>query len=260
MGHVHLGVIPKSSNWRNVVDLLGAGAANPDVVSASAKAAERDLLGAGSDPVFVEAVRLLLLVPQAARQDDFGAGLRSIDLAIGDRPALMDILAALEKRLDNVAAVSSGHTDLGEFAGRALIDTMMTRIGAGLPGLFGPTPDDVASAARSLAGRRGLSDLVRGFFTRAVSDSLASWLDRTLSIHVGPGLHFAGASDRTAFDRALNVHVYEATRIVQEFAPGWTGKRLAEVGTITSTAARDFGAVSLKKIVEELRTKHQFDG
>lgn len=259
MGHVHLPVIPKTTTWASVVRLLGDDASVAEVAAASAKAAEHDLLGAGGDPVFIEAVRLLLLVPQAARQDDFGAGLRSVDLAVSDQPELLDVLAAIERRLDRVAAVAPKRTDLGEFAGRALIDALTQRIGEGLPGLFGPTAEDVVLAASRLAARRGLADLTRSFFARLVTDSLSSWLDRTLSTQVGPTRRFAQAADRAAFDRALGAHVYGATRIVQEFAPGWTGKRLAERGTINSFDARDFGAVSLKKIVEELRTGYGAD-
>lgn len=259
MGHVHLGVLPKTVPWNQVVRLLGDGASTVVVAAASARAAERELLGAGNDPVFVEAVRLLLLVPQAARGDDFGDALRRLDLGVGARPGLLDVLAGIEARLDDVARTARQRTDLGEFAGRALVQALAEQIGDGLPGLFDPRPDDVAAAARLLAGRRGLADLARSFFARLVTDSLSSWLDRTLSAQVGPDRRFSGAAERAAFDRALAAHVHGATRIVQEFIPGWTGKRLAEAGTISAAAARDVGAVSLKKIVEELRTGYGAD-
>lgn len=260
MGHVQLSDFPQKAVWKEVARLLGEGASVEGVVAASATAAEPDLLRAASDPVFVEAVRLLLLVPQAARQDDLGAGLQAIDLAVGDRPGLFDVLTALERRLSRVASHSSKRNDLGEFAGRALIAAMSAHMGSRLPGLFSSTPEDVAETARQLAGRRAYSDLVRSFFGRLVTDSLSSWLDRTLSLHVGPEQRFAEAKQRAAFDEALAVHVHDATRIVQEFASGWTGKRLLEAGTITTPAARDFGALALKKIVEELRTGYAQDG
>ncbi len=46
MGHIHLGVLPSSRKWREVVDLLTGGAADARIVAASAAAAEKDLLAA----------------------------------------------------------------------------------------------------------------------------------------------------------------------------------------------------------------------
>ena len=77
MGHIHLGVLPRTKKWREVVDLLAAGFPDEQVVAASAIASERDFANAVHDPVFVEAVRLLALIPQAARSDDFDDGLRA---------------------------------------------------------------------------------------------------------------------------------------------------------------------------------------
>ena len=94
MGHNTLGVLPRNKFWREVVALLGDGAATEEVVAASAKAAERDMLGAAGDPVFVEAVRLLLNIPLAARSEDFGRALRDIGLPVGDQPELLDLVAA----------------------------------------------------------------------------------------------------------------------------------------------------------------------
>lgn len=259
MGHVHLGVLPKTRPWREVVRLLGDGAPVPTVLSAGAKAAERDLLAAGDDPVFVEAVRLMLLIPNAARATDFGDALRALDLPVSDRPELIDLLAAVQRRLDQVGAAASRRTDLGEIAARALLDALGSQVSADLPSLFDATHADVVTSARKLAGRQGLAALARSFFGRLVGDSLAIWLDRTLSTHVGPGRRFPSASERAGFDRALAEHAYGATRIVQEFVPGWTGKRLAESGTISTSASRDFGSVCLRKIIEELRTGYGSD-
>ena len=40
MGHIHLGVLPASKKWRDVVELLQDGALASDVIQSSAIAAE----------------------------------------------------------------------------------------------------------------------------------------------------------------------------------------------------------------------------
>lgn len=239
--------------------MLGSDASTPDIIAASAKAAERDLLGATSDPAYVEAVRLLLGIPFAARSDDFGQALRDLDLQISDRPELMDLVAAVTQRLDDVRIGSSASADLGEIAARALTATLSGTIGRELPGLFGATPEDVQAAARKLSWSKGVAELSRSFFARLTSDTLSYWLDRTLSSHIGPERRFTDVGDKTRFDQELGVYTSEATRIIQEFSGGWYGKTLHRDGQIGSHQAAVFGAVALKKIVSEMRERNRAD-
>ena len=259
MGHIRLGVLPHSLKWQQVAALLTGGATNADVFAAAAIAAERDLAQASNDPVFVEAVRLLLMVPFAARSDGFAGALRSLGLNVSTAPDVLDICAAASARLDEVARSRGRRSDFSELAGRALIATLSTQIGDRLPGLFETSAADVQAAVRSLSYARGVADLTRGYFGRLLSDCLSSWLDRTLSTKLGLGKRFDRAADRSSFELALNRYSSEATRIINEFAPGWYGKRLHEDGTITSERAAAFAAVAFKKIGEELRRKRGAD-
>ena len=259
MGHIHLGVLPRSRQWRQVVELLGSKATDDAVFAASAVAAERDLASATNDPVFIEAVRLLLMIPFAARADDFGAALRDIDLRVGATPDLFEISAATGARLDEVARSTGRRSDFGELAGRALIGTINDQIGQALPGLFEATDRDVQIEAQRLSRPSGIAALTRAFFGRLLSDSLSYWLDRTLAMQTGPGRRLPDAGARSSFDVALQQYAHEATRIIQEFAPGWYGKRLHEDGRVGSPQAAAFAAVAMKKITEELRRKRDAD-
>lgn len=255
MGHVHLGTLPQSRNWREVVGLVAVGGAVAAVASAAAGAAERDLDRAASDPVHVEAVRLLLAVPTAARAEDFAAALNAQGLPVDRRPELLDLLVAISARLDAVALSQSRRTDLGELAGRALAGALSATIGDRLPGLVSADAGDVQNAARGLSWPNGIATLVRSFYERLVSDALSYWLDRTLATHVGGVARFASAADRATFDAALAQYVGETTRIIKEFSSGWYGKHVIHAGRLDSSAAAAFGAVALKKILSELRER-----
>lgn len=260
MGHNTLGVLPRSKRWKEVVRLLDAGAADSSVVAASARAAEKDMLGAANDPVFVEAVRLLLNIPLAARAEDFGKALRDIGLQVNDRPELLDLVASAAERLDAVRRETRTRSDFGEIAGRALTRTLSVAIGDALPGLFGATPADVQAVARKMSWAKGISGFSREFFGSLVSGTLSYWLDRTLALHVGEGRRFPTAAARDRFNRELESYSSEATRIIKEFSSGWYGKTLHREGSFRTREARIFGAVALKKTVSELRVRSMIDG
>jgi hypothetical protein len=255
MGHIHLGVLPGTVPWKRVVSLLDEGATDDHVIAASAEAAERELTAAARDPVYVEAVRLLLVLPLCARADNFGEALREAGIGVRDRPELIDLIGAVTQRLDTVRRHSASRTDLGEIAGRALASTLSVGIGDQLPGLFSATPDDVQATARKLSWSKGIAAWLRLFYARLVADSLSYWLDRTLAERIGDGQRFAGVGQRDAFDSAVYFHAQEATRIIQEFSGGWYGKTIHKRGRIDTDDAAVFGAVALKKIVAELRLK-----
>jgi hypothetical protein len=166
---------------------------------------------------------------------------------------------AAGRRLDNRAA-AAGRSDFAELSRRALIGTLASEIGATLPGLFGSTASDVQLSTARLSYDNGFSRAARAFFAPLMSDTLSSWLDRTLSAQVGNGLRFADAADRAAFDMALGQHCAEATRIIREFAAGWYAKTIFREGTVTSVRAAGFAAVAVKKISQELRARETSDG
>lgn len=258
MGHVHLGTLPGRKKWREVVALLTGGASDDAVFAASAAAAEKDLIRAANDPVYVEAVRLLLAVPTAARRENFPEALNAHGLVVGRNPELFDLLVAISVRLDEVARLHRGRTDLGELAGRALTGALSATIGDRLPGLIEADAGDVQRAARALSWPTGIATLTRAFYGRLVSDTLSYWLDRTLATHVGAGARFASAADRAAFDAGLTQYTSETTRIIKEFSSGRYGKHVIRNGKSDSHSAAAFGAVALKKILSEL-CKRQAD-
>ncbi|SDG08378.1 hypothetical protein [Sulfitobacter delicatus] len=259
MGHTTLGVLPKTRRWIEVATLLSGPADTQTVMAASAFAAERDLLQASNDPVFIEAVRLLLAIPAAARRSDFGDALRSLDLDIHQQPELLDLLAAVSTRLEHVRSRSRSGNDLGELAARAMTSVLSTTIADALPGLFTATPEDVRLAARNLSWNKPVAAYSRQFFASLVADTLSYWLDRHLDTEIGHDKRFDGVGARQAFDREVREFAWESSRIIKEFSGGWYGKTLHRDGGFSPEAAASFGYVALKKIVSDLSTRRGFD-
>src|SRR3981081_3034673 len=108
MGHQHLGTLPRSRRWREVVDLIGAGGNVQDVAAATSMAAEQQMSDASDDPTVKHSLWLLTQIPTAAAKDDFALELRKLGLLVGHGPTLMEIGTALSSAIDTHIARTGG--------------------------------------------------------------------------------------------------------------------------------------------------------
>lgn len=255
MGHNRLPRLPASRDWREVVGLLEEQAPAADVIAQAAIAAQRSFSQAVDDPVYAEAVRLLVAISQASLGGAFTPDLSRNALILTSDATLFDLLDAVGRRLDQMAHSARGTSDIGELARRSILGTLQQEFGARLPGLFDQQPGDLALAARDLSGPAGFSRLSRAFFTRMTSETLSYFLDRTLSAQLGAGKGFDDIAQRDAFDAALTQFSFEATRIIREFSAGWFARHALSSRQTPDAATRGYAAIAFKKINDELSRK-----
>jgi hypothetical protein len=254
MGHKRLGTLPKTKRWQQVIASLDDGESVARVAAASSDAAEGALSRAATDPTLIRAFWLLTQLPLAARETDFSERLRELGLRIGSSPQLFEIIGAFSEAIDaHTRAIREG-SDLGEMAQLAATESLSAIVGRSLPGLFGPTAEEVQQAIGRLATSKQFSDLARDFFARLTRRHLEYYLSRELSNHVGPASRFRSIAEHSDFNADLDQHCREVARIVKEFAGGWFGKTNYE-GGITPEKAEAFVSVALKKIRSELRKR-----
>jgi hypothetical protein len=255
MGHIRLGVLPRSRKWSQVVNELRLGAEVDDIAASAADAAEASLQGASYDPAFLHAFWLLTQIPLAARGGAFEADMHRLGIRIPDKPSLMDVTAAISGAVDRYAREQGRRTDLGEMAQMAAVESLAALVGRDLPTLFGPGPDEVRRALGRYASGDRFSTLAREFFARLTQRSLDYYLSRELSSHVGAGKRFTDDTVRSQFDEALGRHCREAAQIIEAFAGGWYGKNVYRGDGVTPDAVRRFAPVAFKKIRAELRKR-----
>jgi len=256
MGHIRLGVLPKSMKWREVVDLLGGEANVNAIASATTEAAEGALKYASDDPALVNAIWLLSQIPLAARTQDFAGRLKELGLKVGSNPSLMDIVSAYSEAVDaRVRKGAGARTDLGEMAQLAGAETLTSVVGRQLPSLFGPSADDVKAEIGKLATTKQFGSLARDFFARLTQRYLSYFLSREISNHVGGDGRLRAVDEHTEFNRALELHCRQASRIVEEFAGGWFSKTNYEQGGITPETAGGFAYVAFEKVRAERRKR-----
>lgn len=249
MGHNRLLRLPASRSWQQVVELLGSSAPAADVIAAAARAAQGSFRSASDDPVYVEAVRILAALSNSGTAEAIGPALRREGIPLDRDETLLSFLSAVSDRLESKTRANGYGSDLGELARRALLETLHTNLLERMPGLFSEQPGDLANAVRFFSGPAGFSALTRSFFTTMTSETLAYWLERTLSAQIDDG------NERDAFDDALTQFSSEATKIIQEFSKGWFAKHALGEHGISLDKTRAFAAIAFKKINDELQCK-----
>jgi len=253
MGHIRLGRLPRTRQWKQVVALLEGGAGTAQLANATITAAEKGLNLAAEDKGLVETIWLLSQLPLAARKDNFAAALREVGLDVSDAPGLMEIVGAVSDAIDRRLANNGGRTDLGEMAQMAASETISEVVGGRLPSLFAPTPNDVRTEFARLATNRQFSTFARDFFARLINKCLNYFLSQAIAHHVGEGRRFTTLAQQSEFSKALDTHCREAAKIVEEFSGGWFSKTNWENKGISRDKAAGFSHVAMQKLVAELK-------
>lgn len=257
MGHVRLGSLPRTRKWREVVDLIVAGAEVDQVATATLTAAEKALKRSFQDVGLGQAMWLLAQLPLAAKEPNFGEALRKRGLDVPDEPLVADIHQAALDAIDKQIGNNGQRTDLGEMAQMAAAETFARVVGDNVPQLFAATPEDVRREVGKLGTEKGFGGLTRRFFARVTYRLLEFFLSREMCNHVGPSARFATLDQKRRFSGALALHCEQAAKIVEEFASGWFSKTVWEKKGIDHEAAKNFASYAMKKMTDELRAGAQ---
>lgn len=252
MGHIRLGKLPRTRKWIQVLDLIDDGFGAPAVAASTMDASQGGLKDAGKDPGLIYSVWLLTQIPLAARKDDFSKELRRLGIDVSKNPDIFEITGGFTAAIDLHLKFNQGRTDLGEMAQMAAVETLTT---VGMPAsdsLFGTPSENVQASLKSFSTQTQFSSLAREFFTRLTKKYLTYFLSRELSNFVeggGKG-RFANIEEHSKFNKALDLHCREATRIIQEFSGGWFSKTNYE-GGITPEKTAGFVSYALTKLRDE---------
>jgi hypothetical protein len=252
MGHQHLGPLPRTRSWQEVVALVEHGAPAPQVANAAIRAAERGLLRINRDAGAIETVWLLTQLPFAARSRDFEDALLRCGLRVPNEPALLDLVAAFSRAVDDRLAATGGRTDLGEMAQMAAAETLAGLLGERTDSLYAVTHDEVRRALAGLHTAKQFGLFAKQFFGRLLFKALDYYLSRVLPGQVGGGRRFDTLAQLRRFTDILETHCMQAAVIVQRYFGESTAARMWR-GGITREGARDLAHGAVHKLIQELR-------
>ncbi len=260
MGHVRLGLLPRSKAWKEVVGLIAAGADVPQVANATISAAESAFTYVMNDLGYTEAVWLMTQLAISAKKTDILAHLNSVGISLPTDATLPDVTTAISEALDRATDASGKRSDLGVLASRALNGAVIDALSPKLHSLFPSDPDTMRAALSTLGKQKEFGEFSRGFFARLANESLQYFLSKTLNTHLGEGMRFATMNQKAQFDTALQTHTREASLIVEKFSAEWFSKnRFEDGGDISRKKSDGFAGYALKKMKDELKAGARSD-
>ena len=255
MGHQRLGKLPAHRLLPDIVRyLVTGGTPTEDLVDQVTEVGRDALKLALKDPVFIEALWLLIRMPQAAASEDFPISLEDLGMA-GMAPAsLSDVLVSYDRALEKVQRrLHAGATDLGEIARRAGLSALGAEARQALPTLWAPTAADVRASVAALKGTEKFAALSQRFYASFVERVIHYYVDRNLHNMVGAGRIARSVHDLQAFNDSIRRHCDESALIMRAFAKDWLGKNHYKDGKqISRDDVRRFSAYAVEKIRIEL--------
>lgn len=258
MGHQRLGKLPAHRLLPEIVRyLVTGGTPTADLVDQVTEVGRDALKLALKDPVFIEALWLLLRIPQAAGSDDFARDMQALGVPVAGSASLADILVAYDRALERAQRkASNSATDLGEIARRAALSAFGDAVNNRLPGLWAPTSDDVRASVSALKGTEHFASMAHNFYANMVERVIHYFVDRNLHHMVGPDRVAKSVNDLRTFNAAIHRHCNESALIMRAFAKDWLGKNHFRDGRqITRDDVRSFSAHAVEKIRIELNLR-----
>lgn len=247
--------MPASKKWREVVQCLAEAEVDLGRLADSVSvAAEDSLSGAAKDPGFIEALWLLIKVPQAARSHDVAAALRELGIGVPADPSITDVVAGLASAIEAAQRRNpQDATDFGEMAKHAAVAALHSVYQERLPALWEASAEDARTTLASLSSPERFADLAQRFFSRLIDHNIQYFLARETPRHVGPASLARSVADLAVFDRAMRRHCDETSMIARTFARDWHGNNAYHLGkAISRKDVAGFGYFAFEKIRKEL--------
>lgn len=195
MGHVRLGTLPQTREWKAVVNLIAEGADVAQIADATLQAADKAFARMAKDVGFNEAVWLLTQLGVAAKTDNPTAHLESVGLKLSPHTSIAEVASAISTALNEQISKSGRNSDISPMASGALVSAITSHLNTKLGGLFEASSGEVHAALHDLGKQKAFGELSRTFFSRLMGDSLKYFLDKTIDTHLGEGQRFQTRSD-----------------------------------------------------------------
>jgi hypothetical protein len=262
MGHTRLGWIPKSRKWDTVVRVVvgerfGSSVQHSlvdDVNLIAAEtliAAEAGLAKAIDDPGLKFTFYLLTQLVLAARKDNWEESLARFGININKHSTLFDLNANFQDVVDKYINDHHHVTDINEIAIKAAGEALTSIANKIQINLFGNNSDELKYAICELSTKKGFSYLGQKFFGSFMTRYLNFFLCRIIAAKTGEA-RIKQVGDVTSFNRVLQTHCEQSSRIVYDFCGQWYSKTEFMEGINLDNSSRFF-VIAIKKLQAELK-------
>jgi len=252
MGHIRIGVLPKTRKWKQVISLLNSKeSSTSDIAAEAAHAAREFLLEKKSAPSLAFSYWLLTQITYRAKQDDFVSALQNIDLDISKVKNSFDFVSQVGTFTRTQIKKRGESFPISDIAQLALREVLIESIGEESKSIFGTSLEDIIRACRRYSSPGQFSKLARLYFSKVFTRGLRFLIDKESANNVGIRNKFESVFDLSDFNIALEAYCYQSAKIVEKFAEGWYSKRNWQ-GEISENDAQGFVAIAVDKFQAEI--------
>jgi len=222
MGHIRLGRLPKSKEWKAVFAALDSpGLDGSHLAAATAQASSERFELLKSDSTLQHTVWLLARLGAAAKSDNFIGQLELLGLD----PRRAATGAGLVAEVGRVIQANAPPSNmLAVLAVKGAQKVLAERLVEQSKSLFGTNLDDVRAAAASFGTKDGFATLSKDFFGEFSARTIRFLAEKELSNHIGPREAVRTLEDASSLTRDIEKYCRESAEIVREFAGGWYSK------------------------------------
>lgn len=255
MGHIRLGRIPKTKQWKNLFRLLEGSGVDPDALAREvSSAAQTTLLSSEANPAAHYCFWLLTRLAAASRAKDFCQELTKIGIKAEAARSGVELLAAISSASEKEVRRRGTGSVLDQVAELAFRETLSHRIAENSHGLFGSGIEEVQSACREISTQKAFGRVAGEFFARFLSRSIKLVVDKEISNHIGPGKALTSTESAVQLGRDVDRYCSETSQIVQDFAGGWFSKHnWQSKGEILERDVSGFVAHAFEKLQMDLQ-------
>ncbi len=252
MGHIRVGILPKTRKWKQLIGLLNSKESPIDeIATETAKAAKEFFSEKKTEPALTFSYWLLTQITYRARKDDYISELKKINLDISNVKNIFDFLGHVADYTKNEIKKRGESFPISEFAQLALREVLTEYVGQENESLFGTTLEDVRIACQRYSSPRQFSKIARLYFAKVFARGLKYIISKEAPNNVGAGYKFEDVSSLSDFNAALEAYCYQSSKIVEKFAEGWYSKKNWQ-GDILEQDVKGFVAVAVDKVRDEI--------
>lgn len=254
MGHLRLGRLPKTVNWKRLISLLDE---NPDdtesIAGATLVASRYELDRLKADPNIGYCFWLLTQITWSARQSDFLKRLQLLGIDVSSSSTTFNFISATSDHARKQCMQNEGLSVFREMALQALKNTLSEATVNSANSLFGSTMENIQDASRIYSSKKQFGYLSRRYFSGFLKQFLKYFIDKEISNHVGPGKFIKNIQEINQFNNSLSTYSWQSARIMEEFAASWYSKKNWETeGFISQKDAQKFVSIAIKKLQMEI--------
>lgn len=255
MGHIRLGRLPKTRQWRHVFDALASDTPSAErLARAIAESARARFEQVQDDSSINYCVWVLVRTLTAARDTDFQDELARVGLRQIRFDSPLSFVASIAHSVDREVHHSVHDHLFGQIAQASLREVLTTVFQGSAEPLFGGGAAHVQSAINKFSSDHQIAVVLRQYFAKVTSRAIKFIADKEAGNHVGQtnGLQTPRDVERLWSD--VDRYCYEVSRIVEDFAQGWVSKaNFKNNRDIPLSTTASFTSYAIEKIIMELR-------